>query len=96
MIRKFEFPNKELAEQFIATHQSKEERRDFIGPMQIATAWEGEGEERVPSAFTGWMVDTDQVDPLPGWEAYEVTPTKPMHQIIGRELEYKQRIESLI
>lgn len=88
-LRKFEFETIELAHQFIEAHQSQSDRQDFIGPMQMATAWEGEGEERVPITFTGWMVDTDQVDPLPGWEADEVTPTKPMHQIIGRELEYK-------
>lgn len=48
MIRKFEFPTKELAEEFIAEHNSETERRDFIGPMQMATAWiENENNESI-------------------------------------------------
>jgi len=88
MIRKFEFPTKEKALEFIEAHKSEEERRDFIGPMQFATAWEGEGEDSYPTASTGWMVDTDKVQPLPEWQQYEVTPVNPLHQIRGRGQEY--------
>ena len=84
MIRKFEFPSKELAIEFIDAHKSETERRDFIGPMRFVTAWSND-EEPQPTAWTGWMVDTDKVTPLPEWLQYEVTPTKPMHIIRGRE-----------
>lgn len=92
MIRKFEFPSKELAEQFIAEHNSETERRDFIGPLRFATAWAEENGENIPTSFTGWMVDTDNVDALPEWVQYEVTPTNPLHTIAGREEEYKNNL----
>lgn len=92
MIRKFEFPTKELADQFIFAHKSEDERKSFIGPMQIAIAWTNENEDHIPLVITDWMVDTDNVDALPEWVQYEVTPTNPLHTIAGREEEYKNNL----